>query len=161
RVDRLPDDKARATLPEPERVAQRTEITMRLVLSFALMLSVPLGAHAQTARVDRVDVFEYGIYQAEKTKQTDAGVVAGHLNTVENIQNKEVTRNVPARSGVRFGFRYKVIGEPDGAQVSMTVVHKFPKQGLRRPGTAETVYREEYVTTKMIGKESYTGYHFE
>jgi hypothetical protein len=135
---------------------------MRVILSVAVLLFLALDAHAQTARVDRVDVVEYGIYAAEKTKQTDTpGVVAGHTSTVTNIRNKEVTRSVPARREVRFGFRYNVIGAPTGAQVSMTVVHKFPKQGLRRPGAAETVYREEYTTSKTIGEESYTGYHFD
>ena len=42
--------------------------------------------------------------------------------------------------------------------VPITIVDKFPKQGLHKPGSAETFYREEYVATKTIGRESYTDY---
>ena len=139
-----------------------TGVIMRVILSVAVLLFASIPVHAQTARVDRVDVVDYGIYQTEMTKQTSTpGVVAGTVRTLTNIKNSEVTRTIPAQPGVRFGFRYNVIGAPNGAQVSMTVVHRFPKQGLRRPGTAETVYREEYVAAKTIGHEGYTDYGFD
>ncbi len=72
-----------------------------------------------------------------------------------------MTRTIPARPGVRFGFRYNVVGAPDGTQVPVTIVDKFPKQGLRKPGSAESFYREEYVAQKTIGRESYTDYGFD
>jgi hypothetical protein len=78
-----------------------------------------------------------------------------------DIRNSEVSRTVPARPRVRFGFRYHVAGAPDGAQVPITIVDKFLKQGLRKPGSAETFYREEYVATKTIGQESYSDYGFD
>jgi hypothetical protein len=135
---------------------------MRTVLAFALVSFVAFGAPAQTARVDRIDVVEYGIYQTEATKRTDTPSTAGgYVKSLTNIRNSEVTRTIPARPGVRFGFRYNVIGAPNGVQIPITVVDKFPEQGLRKPGSTETFYREEYVVTKTIGKESYTDYGFD
>jgi hypothetical protein len=73
---------------------------MRLVSSFAVLLLLPFSAHAQTARVDRIDVVEYGIYRAETTKQTATpGTAGGYVRTLTNIKNSEVTRTIPARRG--------------------------------------------------------------
>jgi hypothetical protein len=135
---------------------------MRTGVAFMLLSLASVGAHGQTARVDRIEVVEYGIYRTATTKRTEApGTAGGYVRTLANIRNSEVTRIVPARPGVRFGFRYNVIGAPDGAQVPITIVDKFPKQGLRKPDSAETFYREEYVATKTIGQESYTDYGFD
>ncbi len=119
-------------------------------------------APAQTPRIDRIDVVEYGIYRTETTKRTETpGTAGGYVRTLTNIRNSEVTSTIPARPGVRFGFRYNVVGAPDGTQVPVTIVDKFPKQGLRKPGSAESFYREEYVAQKTIGRESYTDYGFD
>jgi hypothetical protein len=135
---------------------------MRLVSSFAVLLLLPFSAHAQTARVDRIDVVEYGIYRAETTKQTATpGTAGGYVRTLTNIKNSEVTRTIPARRGVRFGFRFNVIGAPNGAQVPITKITKVPEPGLRKPGSAKVVYRDEYVSTRTIGQESYTDYGFD
>src|SRR5260370_35855354 len=135
---------------------------MRTGVAFALLSLASVGAHAQTARVDRIEVVEYGIYRTETTKRTEApGTAGGYVRTLTDIRNSEVTRTVPARPGGRFGVRYNVIGASDGAQVPITIVDKFPKQGLRKPGSAETFYREEYVATNTTGQASYTDYGFD
>jgi Domain of unknown function (DUF3859) len=135
---------------------------MRMGVAFVLLSLAPVGAQAQTPRIDRIDVVEYGIYRTETTKRTETpGTAGGFVRTLTNIRNSEVTRTVPARPGVRFGFRYNVVGAPDGTQVPVTIVDKFPKQGLHKPGSADAFYREEYVAQKTIGKESYTDYGFD
>jgi uncharacterized protein DUF3859 len=135
---------------------------MRMGLAFVLLSLAPVGAQAQTARVDRIEVVEYGIYQTETTKRTETpGTAGGFVRTLTNIRNSEVTRTVPTRPGVRFGFRYKLVGAPDGAQVPITIVDKFPKQGLHKPGSAEAFFREEYVAQRTIGEENYTDYGFD
>jgi hypothetical protein len=73
------------------------------------------------------------MYQTETTKRTETpGTAGGYVRTLTSIRNSEVTRTIPARPGVRFGFRYNVVGAPDGAQVPISIVDKFPERGLRK-----------------------------
>ncbi len=128
---------------------------MRIILSFALLTLLSANTYAQTPQISRIDVIEYGIYRAEATKRTDTpGTAGGYVVSVTNITNIQVTRTVPARLGVKFGFRYNVVGMPNGVTVPVTIVDKFPEQGLRKPGSTETFYQEKYGVTRTIGKAS-------
>src|SRR5712691_8843920 len=114
-----PDEYCRTTRHEvfqqiTKNGARGKGMIMRAAFTFALAVLVSVGAHAQTARVDRIEVVEYGIYRTETTKRTETpGTAGGYVRTLTNIRNSEVTRTVPARPGVRFWFRYNVIGAPD------------------------------------------------
>jgi Domain of unknown function (DUF3859) len=137
-------------------------MTKRIAFFLLLLSCTVSGANAQSARVDRIDIIEKGIYQAETLKQVENSSTAlGRTHTVGNIKNVESTTTVPARLGVRFGFRYKLIGSPNGVQVPIKIVTKFPAEGLRNPTKRETTYSDNEVDNLNIGGESYREYQLE
>lgn len=127
-----------------------------------LFIFAPLSVNAQTVNIDRIQIFEWGIYQAETTQKTSApGTASGQLNTITNIQNIEQTTTIPARMGLRFGFRFNVIGAPQGATAQVRMVTIFPKPGLYNPDRQLTFDHNEYMSEKTIGRDSYAGWRFE
>jgi Domain of unknown function (DUF3859) len=87
---------------------------MRMILATAILGLSFETVHAQT--VDRIDVTEYGIHTTDTAATTTApGTATGKIDEVANIKLVQSTTTVPARQGVEFGFRYKIIGQPVAA----------------------------------------------
>src|SRR5690348_15165117 len=112
-------------------------------LTLMLALVVPAGVWAQndnaprveTTHVDRVVIYEYGIYQTVSAgKYKDPSAPGGERGTVANIDLVERTANIPAELETEFGIRYVLDGGPDGANVPVTIVMRFPAPGLKEPG---------------------------
>jgi Domain of unknown function (DUF3859) len=134
---------------------------MRLLLPLLLSLLVSTGAYAQTPQVDRIDVVEYGIYTGNtQGMQAAPGTATGTVSTISDIQHAATTRTVPAQQGVRFGFRFVVVGAPAGAIVPLHMVTIFPPPGLTNPATQQPKAQSEYDTSAAIGTTSYKGYNF-
>jgi hypothetical protein len=134
---------------------------MRIVLPLLLLLLVSTGAYAQTPQVDRVDVVEYGIYTANtQSTQLAPGTAAGTVSTINDIQHAATTRTIPAQQGVRFGFRFVVVGAPAGTVVPLHMVTIFPPPGLTNPATQQLKAQSEYDTNAPIGATWYKGYSF-
>jgi hypothetical protein len=132
---------------------------MRIVLTLLLLLFAATGAYAQTARVDRIDVVEYGIFTANtQSMQSAPGTASGTVSTVADIRHAATTRTIPAQQGIRFGFRYTVIGAPAGADVPLHMVTIFPPPGLTNPATQQRKAQSEYDSSATIGTASYKGY---
>jgi hypothetical protein len=69
---------------------------MRMGVAFAPLALATVGMRAHTARSDRTDVVEWGIYRTETTKRTETPGTAGeYVRTLANIRNSEVSRTVP------------------------------------------------------------------
>jgi len=141
-------------------------VSVPVVLAIVFAFMHPLvfkvvGAYAQTPQIERIDVVDYGIYTAEvMSSQRDAqGLLQ---NTSTNIQHVQTTRDVPAQIGVRFGFRFRVVGAPSGAEVRLKKITTFPPGGLRNPASAQALSRSETTLTTTVGNEvSYTAYKFD
>ena len=132
---------------------------MRIALPLLLLLLAATGAYAQTPRVDRIDVVEYGIYTATTTGHEAApGTAVGAVNTISDLQHAATARTVPAQQGIRFGFRYTVVGAPAGADVPLHMVTIFPPPGLTNPATQQLKAQSEYDSSATIGTASYKGY---
>jgi hypothetical protein len=133
---------------------------MRILL-IALALGLTLStAEAQTAEVTRIDVVEYGLYTAQvMQKSTDANGVA--KNTVTDIRHAVTTRTVPAQLGVHFGFRYTIVGTPEGAPVELTKVTIYPPEGVKKPSAPEPLHRTQYTLERQIGETKFTDYSFD
>ncbi len=118
-------------------------------------LALPGLANAQ--RVERLQITEYGIYTADTSnaRRDAAGVVQ---NSVTNIRHATTTTMVPAENGVRFGFRYRVIGTPAGQAVTLKKIVIFPVGGLKSPHSSTPLLTNERTIAPMIGETSYTGY---
>jgi uncharacterized protein DUF3859 len=128
------------------------------IVLFGLVARAP----AADSRVDRIDVLRSGIYQATVAGEIpDKSLAAGSRVEVMNPRLQSVGNTVPAKLGVKFGFDYRIVGEPQDAPVPIKVVTVFPTVGIRNPETGETIYREETVRERLIGRMSGKGYGFD
>jgi hypothetical protein len=134
---------------------------MRIVLMSLLLCCSAVAAHGQQPRVDRIEVAEYGLYQMETIETAAApDVPGGSLEIVNKARNVGVTRTIPAQLGVEFGFQYRLIGEPKGADVPLVFRTRFPQPGLVDPSSGKTYSRSEDVRRITIGPPSYNAYGF-
>jgi hypothetical protein len=132
---------------------------MKVLLPFLLFLLAPVGAYAQSAQVDSVNVLEYGIYTSSDVGTKAApGTATGQEIDATNLHLVTATRTVPARQGVEFGFQYTVVGPATGTNVSLHFVTIFPAPGLTNPATQQLMAQSEYDDTATIGTPTYKGY---
>jgi len=137
---------------------------MRIAITLFLLFLLAFATGdvgAQALQVDRIEVVEYGIYTVSLVHaERDAkGILQSSLS---NIQHVETTRMVPAKIGVRFGFRFVVVGTPKDAKVTLRKITHFPPGGLQPPGSKEALSRSETTMTRTIGGEArYTDYGFD
>jgi hypothetical protein len=135
---------------------------MRTIICCCLLLSLSSVAHAQKARIERIDIVGKGIYQIAVGKLTpDKQAPTGVVASVKHATKIEDTTTVHARIGLEFGIQYVIVGSPKGAPVPIRIVNVYPKQGLRDPKTRKTIRRAEIVRNKIIGDVIYAGYAFE
>ncbi len=121
-----------------------------------------LRAQTTQARVDGATIGDPGIYTSSVMKDIpDANTAEGVRHTVGNISLQSRTETIPARLGVGFGFHYTITGAPNGAQVQIRFVNRFPDPGLKNPTTGETTHIEEYSSNATVGNEMYKGWHFD
>ncbi|MDE2018105.1 MAG: DUF3859 domain-containing protein [Hyphomicrobiales bacterium] len=138
-------------------VAARANIG-RTWTATAFLAAAVAPASAQAARVDRVQVVEYGIYTATVTsKVASPGTSSGTISLLGDIRHATTTTRIPVQMGEHFGYRYRVFGAPVGALADLTFVTVFPAPGLKKPGAAPK-RSDTYVAAKRIGAVSYTGY---
>jgi hypothetical protein len=123
----------------------------------ALLLGEPALAEVKVAAAQ---IVEYGIYTAniQTSKRDSEGVIQSDLG---NIRHAATTTTIPAQHGVRFGFRYKIIGTPAGTTVPIRIVTVYPPAGLSPPNTAQPIHNSEMNVTRKIGDTSYNDYGFD
>ena len=135
---------------------------MRIALPLLLLLLASSAAYAQAPRIDRIDVGEFGIFTADTTGQVSApGSVTGTRNVVTDIRLAETTRTIPAQLGVRFGFRYTVVGAPAGTIVPLQIVAVYPNPGVIDPATQQRAAESRWDAAVAIGTMTYSGYKFD
>jgi hypothetical protein len=109
--------------------------------------------------VERVDITEFGIYTTStQTKQPAPGTAVGALDEESNITLVQSTTTVPARLGVEFGFRYKVVGPAPGA-INLKNITAIPPPGIRNPTTGNITLTSVFNQDRNIGGEYYRLYH--
>jgi hypothetical protein len=127
------------------------------VILFVLASTV---AAAQEAA--RVEVYEFGLYELGPSTGEYAPPNMGYRHeTVSDIRHLETTRIVPGRVGVSFGLRYRVQGNGIGYPVPLTVILKFPPQGLYSPDYRDTLHVDETQTVEVLGADAYSGITFD
>ncbi len=134
---------------------------LRLVPGFLLvLLSVAGIAHAAT--IGRVDVLDSGTYRVETGDSTaEANTPTGEVTSVGKAALIEATDTIIGAVGTEFGFRYRVVGEPEGEAVDLDIVITFPDAGLTDPESGKTIRESRYSTSKKVGADEYLGYGFE
>jgi hypothetical protein len=136
---------------------------MRFLLSLVFLCGFAM-AHAddQQPRVTSIEILEVGTYEARQVPKLAGGNGAPEQlqrTTDANITNSTTT--VRARVGVRFGFRYRLIGEPLGGVVDLTLVVKYPSPGLRDPANSQPMAASEVPIRRTIGDIHHFGFTFE
>ena len=122
-----------------------------------------MASAAQAQQVQHIEITDVGIYKAENTGGTVAAPATpmGKTNLVTDIVLVERTTTVPAALGTSFGFRYTIIGEPDGADVNLKFINHYPAPGLNNPASGNTYMSGEYPLQRKLGAKHWKGYTFE
>jgi len=147
-----------------DRVADRcsTKIIRHCALIILASWALTLSAEAQssdaraqsskiapTAKVEQIDVRDYGIYTADKTASATNDMGLAH-NTVNNIQYIASTSTIPAKIGTKFGFRYTISGTPYDGRVSIKQVTIYPPAGVTNPKTG-LLFTNSFSTVYRVG----------
>lgn len=119
-----------------------SQLFIASALSFSLFGQEP-------AKVTSAKITEVGIYEAKVlTDQTNAAGVK--LQGLDEFKLLKSTTNIPARIGVRYGFRYEILGSPKNAPIVLTMVGKHPPMKNSTTGRVGTV--DTYQLTSWVGK---------
>ena len=114
-----------------------------------LALVLGLGT-AQAQTVDRLEITDFGTYKVEPGSKRENA--EGLKTTVaRRVEHLESTTTIPARIGISFGVRYKIVGEPDNAEVTLRKIISFPPPGLQ-PSRGKIVPQSESKVETTIGK---------
>lgn len=128
-----------------------------LILILALLLAGP----ARAADVTALEIVEFGLYRAQTTGHQPAPqAVSGRTQTITEADFYEITAKIPARTGIRFGTRFRILGAPANQAVTLRSVWRIPEPGIRNPESG-IVYRQsvsEFTTT--IGTLYMRGFNF-
>jgi hypothetical protein len=128
--------------------------------SFLILISAalvrgqsPSPAEATPAiHVDRIEIVEKGLYRVEIKKTIeDPKVLSGHRIVSSTEELIKDTDKIPAVSGTQFGFRYAVIGEPNGTKVPTRIVANYPEGGRQNPNNGKIALKDEFPQTPTIG----------
>jgi hypothetical protein len=132
---------------------------IRRILVSCLLVAFSSVAQAQVA--EQIEIVDAGIYEARVEKTVSAPHTAfgaeDHLSSVKLLQS---TTTISASAGMRFGFRFRVIGRGNGL-MKLKMVVRVPHPGMSNPKTGEITKIEAHSAYPKIGEVSYSGYTFD
>lgn len=136
---------------------------MKLLMTCLWLALGTTGVLAQTLGLEKIEIIEPGIYAAAVSTRTEApDSTIGSRSYLDTLHTATaLTTTIRPHVGLHFGFRFLIVGEPIGRQVTLTLVTNFPPPGLRQPTAAQAVQRDSYVQTARLGSESFIGYTFD
>jgi hypothetical protein len=112
----------------------------------------PASAPPEAYRIDRVEILEKGIYRVPILKRVaDPNVVSGQHMVYGKREHVQDTTTIPATTGIQFGFRYVVVGEPQGTKVPVRVIAVYPPGGRYNPNTGKTFAQDVFYLSQTIG----------
>jgi hypothetical protein len=121
----------------------RTEFRNLLIKPLSAAPPITPPEDTQPIRVDRIDIVNKGIYRASFSA-TGSDPLTSRAGMFKNVQLAVDTTTIPARSGTVFGFRFVVVGVPNGRQVPVRIIARYPGGVFQDPQTGETVSQEEF-----------------
>jgi Domain of unknown function (DUF3859) len=117
-----------------------------LICIVAMLIAGPVFA----ADITALEIFDFGLYRAQTTgRQPAPQAVNGQTQTITDIDFYEATSRIPARTGIRFGTRFRIVGMPPNEVVRLRSVWRIPEPGIRNPDSG-IVYRQsisDFTTT--------------
>ena len=125
------------------------------------LLSCLAGAAVAQPRIERVEIVEAGLLEARKIDSVATpGTASGKTSVLDSIVFYELSRQVPARLGVQFGARYRIVGEPAGQDATVRTRWLLPAPGMRNPLTGAVTHIDEADETVTVGTDRLAGYGF-
>jgi hypothetical protein len=132
-----------------------------LTCIFAVLAALLAGTPSRAAEIEALEIVEAGLYRAQTTGHISAPhAVNGQTQIITDAVFYSTTPKVPAREGIRFGTRFRVVGSPAQQTVTLRSVWRIPEPGIRNP-TSGILYRDsmaEFTTT--IGALYMRGFSF-
>jgi hypothetical protein len=125
---------------------------MKVFIASLWFLAMTVDAvYAQGLEVQRLDITDFGIYAVDReiSGRDQQGI---SLATATNIQHTSTQRTVPAQLGVTFGFRYRIVGKPEGATIPLKKVIIYPAPGLQTPFPSSRVRKAVFEYEASIGE---------
>jgi hypothetical protein len=134
----------------------------RWLICVLVTLAASVAVHPSVAAdVEALEIIEFGLYRADVTGRRDAPLtITGRVSVVGDAEFYSHTDRVPARQGVRFGTRFRLIGSPSGQSVAIRSAWRIPEPGIRNPKTGK-LYRESISDTRVkLGSTRLLGFTF-
>lgn len=128
------------------------------LISLSLTL-LPFCSWAQSTTVEGVKIVNFGIYELEARK--GSAYENSSWDVVRKVSRIQDTTTIPARLCVSFGFEYVIVGAPQGAEIPIKMVTKFPEPGLPNPVTGKRTLRSEVLIGRAIGPLNFRAYTFD
>lgn len=128
-----------------------------VVLGATLAQAQPSTGPAATG----LEVYEFGTYASHpgvEVGKSVAGFSHSHLDAIELLQS---TRTIIAQVGREFGFRYRITGKTAGASVPLTIVLKFPPEGVPTPDHTTRVVKDGYTEIGTVGEDAFLTWKFD
>jgi hypothetical protein len=124
-------------------------------------LALLVAGRAMAADVTALEIVESGLYRAQTIGYNRAPLaVNGQTQTITDIEFYSPTTKVPARQGIRFGTRFRVLGAPANQSVVLRSVWRIPEPGIQNPDTG-IVYRQSIAEFAAItGAATMRGFSF-
>jgi hypothetical protein len=125
------------------------------------IVALVMAGPAVAADVTALEIVETGLYRAKTIGQiASPQAVNGQTSTIADIEFYSPVPRVPARQGIRFGTRFRVVGSPANQPVLLRSIWRIPEPGIRNPGTG-IVYRQSIAEfTATTGAVTMRGFGF-
>jgi len=124
----------------------------RLVVLGWLAAAVLAAPGAQGAEIEGIRIMEHGVYALRRVEPSASS------GEVTEIVLLESTNRVPAVLGTVFGLRYHVEGRPLGGRATITVLTRFPGEGLLDPDAEAPRASDRREVDVLLGDVRFHGY---
>jgi Domain of unknown function (DUF3859) len=137
----------------------RSFMTRLAALSALWLTLMPLTALAQL--VDGITVLEAGTFTGRhEGRQASPRTASGTINIVSDRKLIEATDRICARLGVFFGVSYVLQGSPNGANVMLDLVTRFPEPGMIN-AKGQRFQQNEFPSLGVIGERGVRTFSFD
>lgn len=132
---------------------------VRILVAFVIVLA---GVPSTAADIEAIEIVEAGLFRAQTTGHYPSPqAVNERTDTLANVVFYTQTTKVPAKLGIRFGTRFRVVGTPVGRVATLRVIWRMPEPGIQNPDTG-VLYRQSIAESpSTIGEISVRGYTFD
>ena len=133
--------------------------SIRVLLSLAFLLA---GAPSMAADIQTLEVVEVGLFRAQSAGHVPSPqAVNERTDTLANVVFYSLTTKVPAKQGIRFGTRFRVVGTPANQTVTLRSIWRIPEPGIQNPDTG-VLYRQSISDSRsVLGTIGMLGYTFD